>query len=77
MIIEKCPLATIEAGAVVDVNHIKRARYCMQVTLNSLYLNSVDAVKNEKAELSFITWIQEKASSSSHEFANEHPHLRP
>ena len=35
-ILETCSLATIGAGAVVDVNHIKRSRYCMQVALNSL-----------------------------------------
>ena len=35
----------------------------MQVTLNSLYLELVDAVKNDKSELSLINWLQEKASS--------------
>ena len=35
----------------------------MQVTLNSLYLELVDAAKNDKSELSLITWLQEKASS--------------
>ena len=36
----------------------------MQVTLNFLYLELVDAVKNDKSELSLITWLQEKASSN-------------
>ena len=63
-ILEKCSLATIGAGAVVDVKHIKRARYCTQVTVNSLYLKLVDAVKEDKSELSLIIWLQEKASSN-------------
>ena len=35
-ILEACSLATIGVGAVVDVNQIKQARYCVQVTLFSL-----------------------------------------
>ena len=31
-ILEACSLATIGVGVVVDVNQIKRARYCVQVT---------------------------------------------
>ena len=68
----------------VDVNHIKRSRYCMQVALNSLYLKLVDAVKNDRSELSPLTWLEAEASSNdmcylllvrSHEFANGNPHL--
>ena len=38
-------LATIGVGTVVDVNQIKRAGYCVQVTLCFLYLKLVDVVK--------------------------------
>ena len=43
-ILESCSLATIGAGAVVDVNQIKRARYCVQVALCSLHRKLVEAV---------------------------------
>ena len=36
-ILETCSLATIGFSAVVDVNQIKRALYCVQVVLCSLY----------------------------------------
>ena len=44
-ILETCSLATIIVGAVFEVNQIKRARYCVQVTLCSLYRKLVDVVK--------------------------------
>ena len=36
-ILEACSLATIGVGTVFDINQMKRARHCMQVTLCSLY----------------------------------------
>ena len=44
-ILEACSLATIRVGALIDVNQIKQARYCVQVTLCSLHRKSVDGVK--------------------------------
>ena len=44
-ILEAYSLAAIGVGAVVDVIQIKRARYCVQVTLCSWYRKLVDAVK--------------------------------
>ena len=63
-ILDTCSLATIGVGAVVDVNQIKRARYCVQVTLCSLHCKLVDAVKNEGSNLDPWTWLQEKSVSN-------------
>ena len=50
-ILDACLLVTIGVGAVVDVNQIKRARYCVQVTLCFLYRKLVDAVKVDGSTL--------------------------
>ena len=50
-ILEVCSLASIGVGAAVDFNQIKRARYCVQVTLCSLYRKLVDAVKADGSTL--------------------------
>ena len=64
-ILETCLLATIRVGAVVDVNQIKRARYCVQVTLCSLYRKLVDALKADGSTLDHWKWLEEKSLSSS------------
>ena len=48
----------------VDVNQIKRARYCVQVTLCSLYRKLVDAVRKDGSSLEPWQWLQEKSSSN-------------
>ena len=63
-ILGTCSLATIGVGAVVDVNQIKRARYCVQVTLCALYRKLVDAAKKEDTALTPIQWLNNKSSSS-------------
>ena len=37
----------------------------MQVTLKSLYLELVDAVKNDKSELSLMTWLHKDGATIS------------
>ena len=64
-ILDACSLATIGVGAVVDFNQIKRARYCVQVTLCSLYRKLVDAVKADGSTLDPWKWLEEKSLSSS------------
>ena len=64
-ILEACSLAIIGVGAVVDVNDIKRARYCVQVTLSSLYRKMVDAVKADGSTLDLWKWLEEKLLLSS------------
>ena len=61
VILEACSLATIGVGAVVYVNQIKRAPYCVQVTLSSLYQNLLDAVKPmAHSTLDPWKWLQKK-----------------
>ena len=64
-ILEVCSLASIGVGAAVDFNQIKRARYCVQVTLCSLYRKLVDAVKADGSTLDPWKWLEEKSLSSS------------
>ena len=64
-ILEACLLATIGVGAVVEVNQIKRARYCIHVTFRSLYQKLVDAVKADRSTLDPWKWLVEKSLSSS------------
>ena len=64
-ILEACSLATIGVSAAVDVNQIKRPRYCVQVTLCSLYQKLVDAVKADGSTLDPWEWLEEKSLSSS------------
>ena len=64
-ILETCSLATIGVGTVVDVNQIKRACYCVQVTICSLYRKLVDAVKANGSTLDPWKWLEEQLLSSS------------
>ena len=64
-ILEVCSLASIGVGAAVDFNQIKRARYCVQVTLCSLYQKLVDAVRADGSTLDPWKWLEEKSLSSS------------
>ena len=50
-ILETWSLAASGVGAVVDVNQIKRAGYCVQVILCSLYRKLVDALKSNGSTL--------------------------
>ena len=61
-VLEAYSLAAIGVGAVVDV---KRARYCVQVTLCSWYRKLVDAVKADGPTLDPWKWLEEKSLSSS------------
>ena len=60
-ILEACSLATVRVGAVVDANQIKRARYCVQFTLSSLYRILVDAVKTDGSTLYPRMWLEQKS----------------
>ena len=64
-ILEVCSLASIGVGAVVDFNQIKRARYCVQVTLYSLYQKLEDTVRADGSTLDPWKWLEEKSLSSS------------
>ena len=66
-ILQSCSLATIGAGSVVDVNHIKRARYCMQVLLCAMYRKLASACSNEgdDSHIDPQEWLTDKAETNS------------
>ena len=64
-VLEACSLVTVGIGAVVDVNQIKRVRYCVQDTLCSLCQKLVYAVKADGSTLDPWKWLEEKSLSSS------------
>ena len=52
-------------STIVDVNDIKRARYCVQVALCSLYLILKDAVKQDKScTLAPMEWLKSRINES-------------
>ena len=63
-VLEACSLATIGIGTVIDVNQIKQARYCVKVTLYSLYRKLVDAVKANGSTLDPWKWLEVKSLSN-------------
>ena len=64
-ILETWSLAASGVGAAVDVNQIKRASYCVQVTFCSLFRKLVDAVKANGLPLDPWNWVEGKSLSSS------------
>ena len=64
-LLQTCSLPTIGLGVVVDVNQIKRTRYCVQFTFCSLYRKLVDAVKADGSTLEPWKWLEEILLSSS------------
>ena len=64
-ILETCSLVTIGVSAVVGLNQIKHALYCVQVVLCSLYRKLVEAAKTDNLLLEPYEWLYEKAKSST------------
>ena len=64
-LLQTCSLPTIGLGVVIDVNQIKRTRYCVQFTFCSLYRKLVDAVKADGSTLEPWKWLEEILLSSS------------
>ena len=54
----------IGTGAIIDANHIKRARYCVQVAVCALYGKLKDAVKKNGSSLSPLDWLKSKVHES-------------
>ena len=64
-ILETWSLAASGASAVAEVNEIKRASYCVQVTLCFLYRKLVDALKANGSTLGPWKWLEGESLSSS------------
>ena len=59
-LLENNEFSIIGTGAVVNANHIKQARYCLQVTLSALYLKLTEARSSDKTNLSPMLWLKEE-----------------
>ena len=57
-------LSIIGTSAVVDVNDIKRARYCLQVAACAIYKKLHDAHVESNSELSLLDWIEIRSAES-------------
>ena len=56
-------LSIICTGAVVNANHIKQARYCLQVAVCSIYMKLREAHKNAESSLTPIQWLEENQTT--------------
>ena len=63
-ILDKNDFSIIGTGAAVNANHIKQARYCIQVILCVLYIKLKDARSTANSELTPFEWLKEKKESS-------------
>ena len=63
-ILNQHKFSTIGLSAVVDVNSIKRARYCVQVTLCALYIKVKYAAVNNNSSLPPYEWLRLKSKES-------------
>ena len=63
-ILEQQKLSTIGTSSIVDANDIKRSRYCLQVSLCTIYWLLKDAHKKSESCLSPIKWLDEKRKSN-------------
>ena len=57
-ILETNELSIIGTSAVVDVNDIKRALYCLQVSACAIYMKLNDAYKFSGSTLSLTQWLE-------------------
>ena len=57
-------LSIIGTSAAVDVNDIKRARYCLQVAACAIYRKLKDAHSQSNSELSVLKWLDMRSTES-------------
>ena len=63
-ILSTTDLSIIGTSVAVDVNDIKRARYCLQVVTSAIYMKLKDAYKKSTSPLSLMKWLEERALTS-------------
>ena len=51
-------------SSLVDVNDIKRARYCIQVSVCALYIKLCDAHKDSESTIIRMEWLKVKAEEN-------------
>ena len=63
-VLEKNNLSTKGTSAVIDANHIKRARYCLQVSLCVIYKLLKEAHIKSASSLSILDWVADASKNS-------------
>ena len=58
-------LSIIGTGALVNANHIKQARYCLQVSLCAIYLKLTEAKDKSGSPLTPMEWLEERKIRSA------------
>ena len=61
-------ISTAGTSAIVDVNDIKRSRYCLQVALCSIYKLLKVAHENSREDLSLLKWLDKRCEKSQMAF---------
>ena len=57
-------LSTTGTSTIVDVNNIKRSRYCLQVSISVIYRLMKDAHTNSQSDLPLFQWLDENCKIS-------------
>ena len=60
-ILSACDLSIIGTGALVNVNHIKQARYCLQVSVAAIFSKLKEARDASGSNLPLMDWLAEEA----------------
>ena len=63
-ILSACDLSIIGTGALVNVNHIKQARYCLQVSIAAIFTKLKEAHGASCSHLPIMDWLAEEAKSN-------------
>lgn len=63
-ILDTNELSIIGTSVAVDVNDIKRARYCLQVVACVMFMKLKDAHKNSGSSLPLMQWLEERVLTS-------------
>ena len=57
-------LSTTGTSTIVDVNDIKRTRYCLQVSASAIYKKLKKAHENNQSDLPPFEWLDEASKNS-------------
>ena len=55
-------LSIIDTGAVVNANHIKQARYYLQVSVYAIYSKPKETKEKEQSVLMPFVWLETKSA---------------
>ena len=61
-------LSITGTDAVIKINHLKRVRYCIQVTVCTIYKKIKEAYLKSKSRLPLIQWLDKRSTESNMAF---------